>query len=127
MANLLNEYEFKGQRLQPFSKGRLSLCVAAGVRVTNNPPATIKDILGIIFICLCDYKIRALAQTDPAMFWEEEGKWEEENVLPEDFGPAAELAKRLLDDATSTKAEPMDNGDLSQLPDPLPNSPSQTI
>lgn len=118
---LLDQYEFKGKPLQPFSKGRLSLALAAGVRVTQDPPATIKDVFGIIFLCLCDQNVRVLAQTNPALFWEKEGEWEDETISAEDFGPAAELAKLLLEGATATKAEPVDNPDLSQLPDPSPN------
>lgn len=120
-SEMLNEYQFKGQRLNAFSKGRLSLAVAAGVRVTGNPPPSIKDVLAIIFLCVCDYKVRALAQTDPAMFWDKLGDWEEENIQAEDFAEAAEVAKNLLNDAMSTKAEPMESTDLSQLPDPNPN------
>lgn len=128
MSNLLNEYEFKDKRLQPFSKGRLTLLQSAGVRFSGELPPGPKDILAVVFICLCDYKIRALAQMDPAMFWEKLEEWENKTIEgPEDYQAAGELATALLKDATDTKAEPIDLGDLSQLPDPSPNLPSQTI
>lgn len=123
---VLNEYEFKGLRLQAFSKGRLTLALAAGVRVQGN--VSIKDVLGIIFICLADPTTRVLAQTDTTAFWQKEEEWENElNLSPEDFQPATELVKKLLDEVTATKAEPLDTGDMSQLPDPIPNELSQTI
>lgn len=127
-SKLLTEYEFKGKRLEPFSKGRLSLAAAAGIRMTGDPSPSIKDVLGIIFLCMCDFRVRSLAQTDPAAFWQKEEEWEEaQNVAPEDFSSAAELVNKLLQHATATKAEPIDSGDLSQLPDPNPNALSLTI
>jgi hypothetical protein len=129
MSNLLNQYEFKGVRLQPFSKGRLTLLQSAGVRFSQDGPKPgAKDILAVVFVCLCDYKVRALAQMDPAMFWEKLEEWENSTIDgPADYQAAGELATALLNDATSTKAEPMETGDLSALPDPIPNEPSQTI
>lgn len=118
---LLNEYEFKGARLQPFSKGRLTMAQAAGVRFSGEFTASAKDALAIIFLCVCDYKIRSLAQTDPPMFWEKLEEWENTFDGPEDYKAAGELAQVLLEGVISTKAEPLDSTDLSQAPDPLPN------
>lgn len=126
MSELLKEYEFKGQPLHAFTKGRLTLAAAAGVRV--NGGGTVKDILGIIFLCACDNKTRSLAQLDPSLFWEKEEEWETNLDLQEgDYLTAGELVKSILEDVTSTKAEPINNDDLSQLPDPSPNEQSQTI
>lgn len=128
MSQLLNEYEFKGMRLQPFSKGRLTMLQSAGVRFSGENPPGPKDVLAVVFVCLCDYKVRALAQMDPAMFWEKLEEWENKTFEgPEDYQAAGELATSLLKDATSTKAEPIDSSDLSQISDPIPNEPSQTI
>lgn len=127
MSQLLNEYEFKGKRLDPFSKGRLTLLQSAGVRFSGANPPGPKDILAVIFICLCDYKVRALAQMDPAMFWQKLEEWENATFEDaSDYASAAELATALLKDATATKAEPAESSDLSQLPDPSPNALSQT-
>lgn len=128
MSHLLNEYDFKGERLQPFSKGRLTLLQSAGVRFSGvNPPGP-KDILAVIFVCLCDYKVRALAQMDPAMFWEKLEEWENKTFeTAEDYAAAGELATALLKDATATKAEPAEFSDMSHMPDPNPNALSQTI
>lgn len=130
MSDLLNEYEFKGVRLQPFSKGRLTLLQSAGVRFSGDNPPGPKDILAVVFVCLCDYKVRALAQMDPAMFWERLEEWENKTFdTKDDYAAAGELATSLLRDATATKAEPSEMSDMSQLPDPNPNpnALSQTI
>jgi hypothetical protein len=107
MSKLLSEYKFKGRTLEPFSKARLSLALAAGVRVGGNS-VTIKDMFGIIFMCLCDKKTAVLAQIDPVQFWLAEGEWEDKNIDPtQDIAEVSELVKNLLNDALSTQANPI--------------------
>lgn len=128
MNEILRNHEFKGQPLQAFSKGRLTLLQSAGVRFTSDPAPGPKDILAVVFICLCDSKTRAMAQMSPAAFWDKLEEWENKTIEgPEDYAAVSDLATALLNEITETKAEPMESGDLSQLPDPSPNLPSQTI
>ena len=113
MSNLLNEYSFKGQKLKPFSKARLSLAMAAGVRISNFSNVSIKDIFGIVFLCLCDQKTAVLAQIDRTEFWIKEGEWEDATITEnQDILEATELVQKLLQDAVATRAEPSQDSDF---------------
>lgn len=112
------EHEFKGRTLKP-SKGRIDFAFAAGMRIEK---ATHVDILILIFACLCEEGLLMYAQRDPEKFLSLVMEWREKEVMDEDLIVLTEIAKEIIQGATETKAEPMqDISDLSQLPDPSPN------
>ena len=117
MSDINNEFhktfEFKGKDLQPFSEGRRAVAMSIGVRMGGDPAPSLMDVHALLFILLCsDKKVLAKAHRDPDTFWGKIIDWADATITPADYEEEARIVKEVIENAFSTRAVPLDDGNI---------------
>ncbi len=97
-------FEWKGRELYPFSEGRKAIAMSIGVRMGGGEAPCLTDIHAILFICLSDFKTLAPGHRNPDALMEKVLEWADGEIKPEDYADEADLAKRILENAFSSRA-----------------------
>lgn len=118
-AAVYAEYEFKGQKLNPFTEGRRAAAQALGLKILNGNvnmedgnlyQGALWDCHIIIWLCLSDRSKVVKSHRFPDKTLETIAEWADENIQPSDYSKELETVGAILTDTFKNKAVPMDSG-----------------